>query len=89
MIILKNYDIIIIVNERRSKNARAIAGPTTGSLPEFRLSYPHMRFFLNLKQFHMVTFFPETKRWFVRSTPDLTAGSSNRDPDHIYRAEFS
>jgi hypothetical protein len=72
-----------------AKIARAIAGPTTGSLPEFRLSHPLYAIFFNLKRFYMVTFFPEIASPFVRSTPDLAVGSSNRDPVHIYRAEFS
>ena len=66
-----------------------LSGRPQGACPNFASHTPYMRFFLNLKQFHMVTFFPEIAHSFVRSIPDLTAGSSNRDPVHIYRAEFS
>ena len=46
---------------------RGFAGPTTGSLPEFRLSQPHMRIFSNLKHFYMLSKNPESHLGFLRA----------------------
>ena len=46
---------------------RGFAGPTTGSLPEFPHSQPHMRFFSNLKHFYMPPKNPESHFNFLRA----------------------
>ena len=55
MIFLKNYDIIIIVNERGSKTS----GRPQGACPNFTTHTPYMEFFPIESDFIRLHFFPK------------------------------
>ena len=62
-----------------------LPGRPQGACPNFTTHTPYMEFFAIESDFIRLHFFPKPN---VRSTPDLTAGSSNRNPVHIYGAKF-